>query len=83
MQIQRPTLILDKEKCLRNIKTMLDKSRKHGLIFRPHFKTHQSAVIGNWFSEFGVTSITVSSVFMAEYFADNGWKEDFWISSTI
>ena len=31
------------------------------LSFRPHFKTHQSAEIGSWFRDFGVTRITVSS----------------------
>ncbi len=54
---------------------MTEKAKKHNLIFRPHFKTHQSAEIGNWFKDFGVKSITVSSVEMAEYFAGNGWND--------
>ena len=52
---------------------MVEKARIHNLIFRPHFKTHQSAVIGEWFREAGVSRITVSSVTMAEYFAKAGW----------
>ncbi|WP_372776440.1 alanine racemase [Mangrovibacterium sp.] len=75
MDIVRPTLLLDKEICLRNIARMAEKAKAKGLIFRPHFKTHQSAVIGNWYRQFGVTAITVSSVRMAQYFAQNGWDD--------
>ncbi len=54
---------------------MAQKAKAHNLIFRPHFKTHQSAEIGNWFKDEGVNKITVSSVQMAEYFAESGWKD--------
>jgi len=74
MNITQPTLILDKQKCLRNIQRMSDKAKKHNVKLRPHFKTHQSKEIGNWVKSFGINSITVSSVSMAEYFADAGWK---------
>ena len=46
-----------------------------GVTFRPHFKTHQSAEIGEWFRAAGVTAITVSSVDMALYFARHGWND--------
>ncbi len=74
-EILKPTLVLDKNKCFQNINRMCEKSHKHNLIFRPHFKTHQSAEIGNWFRDFGVSKITVSSVRMASYFFRNGWKD--------
>lgn len=74
-QIKRPTLILNKEKVLRNIRRMTEKAKTSGVFFKPHFKTHQSAKIGEWFREFGVTGITVSSVSMAYYFYKNGWKD--------
>jgi D-serine deaminase-like pyridoxal phosphate-dependent protein len=45
------------------------------LIFRPHFKTHQSVEVGEWFRQTGVTAITVSSVSMAQQFADAGWQD--------
>ncbi len=70
-----PALILDRIKCLGNIEKMAQKAKKHGLGFRPHFKTHQSAVIGQWYRDFGVSEITVSSFRMAEYFAGAGWKD--------
>jgi len=70
-----PVLLLDQEKCLKNIEKMAQKASSSQLSFRPHFKTHQSAEIGNWFREFGVSKITVSSFRMAQYFADAGWKD--------
>ena len=73
-EIVYPTLLLDKEICLRNIARMAEKAASKNLDLSPHFKTHQSATIGEWFREYGVESITVSSVQMAQYFARNGWK---------
>lgn len=75
VEISRPTLIIDKEICELNIERMAQKAAKHNMRFRPHFKTHQSAIIGEWFKRFGIEAITVSSVQMAEYFAANGWKD--------
>ncbi len=74
-EIIRPTLVLDKEICLRNIEKMMKKAAEFKLKFRPHFKTHQSAEIGEWFKLFGAEAITVSSVQMAEFFAANGWRD--------
>lgn len=73
--ITSPTLLLDKNKCLENIRFMTEKAKKYHVIFRPHFKTHQSRIIGNWFKQFGVDKITVSSVHMASYFANDDWKD--------
>ncbi len=69
-----PTLLVNKDICLRNIERMVSKARASNTILRPHFKTHQSAEIGNWFRDFGIDCITVSSIKMAAYFAANGWK---------
>ena len=75
MEIIRPTLVLDKDTAIRNIETMVRKAESLHLNFRPHFKTHQSAEIGEWFRTAGVKSITVSSLTMANYFADAGWDD--------
>jgi len=75
MNISKPTILINEKQCRENIAIMAKKAEKHNLIFRPHFKTHQSARIGEWFREAGIDSITVSSVEMAEYFADHGWKK--------
>ncbi|MDQ1351629.1 MAG: hypothetical protein QG657_1934, partial [Acidobacteriota bacterium] len=67
---------MDKEKALKNIIRIKEKiARSPGVRFRPHFKTHQSAQIGQWFREMGVSAITVSSVDMALYFAQHGWTD--------
>lgn len=75
MNIKVPTPIIDKNKCIANILTMTAKARNNHVIFRPHFKTHQSAEIGKWFRNEGVNAITVSSVSMAAYFATHGWND--------
>lgn len=73
--IVRPTLLLDEARARRNIAAMAAKARRLGLRFRPHFKTHQSAAVGEWFRHEGVSAITVSSPAMAEYFAAHGWDD--------
>lgn len=75
LEIIRPTLVVDKEICWQNIERMAQKAANHHMRFRPHFKTHQSAKVGEWFKQFGIEAITVSSVQMAEYFAAHGWKD--------
>ena len=67
--ITTPTLFIDVAKCKANIKKMFLKAQEHQLDFRPHFKTHQSLTIGQWFKELGVSKITVSSLSMANYFS--------------
>jgi D-serine deaminase-like pyridoxal phosphate-dependent protein len=54
---------------------MNDKAQKSGVVFRPHFKTHQSLEVGRWFRKAGIERITVSSVRMANYFARDGWDD--------
>lgn len=73
--ITHPILIVDENRCKNNIKRMAKKAVSAACEFRPHFKTHQSAEIGEWFRKEGVTAITVSSVSMAEYFHHNGWND--------
>ena len=73
--ITKPILLINQSKVKRNIRRIAEKARKNGVIFRPHFKTHQSAEIGELFREKGVQKITVSSVSMAEYFAGHGWND--------
>ncbi len=72
--ITKPTLLLDKARCQKNIAKMVAKAQRHGLVLRPHFKTHQSLLVGSWFKEAGVKKATVSSVSMAQYFASE-WDD--------
>ena len=74
-RIDGPTLLLDERKCRANIDRMVSKARNARVTFRPHFKTHQSVQIGQWFREEGTKAITVSSIAMGQYFADVGWED--------
>ena len=75
LTIRKPTLLLDEQKCRQNIVRMCEKARRSGVVFRPHFKTHQSQAIARWFREQGTDRITVSSVTMAKYFAADDWND--------
>lgn len=54
---------------------MVSKANSLNAEFKPHFKTHQSVIIGRWFRDEGITGITVSTPQMAEYFVDDGWND--------
>ena len=73
--IEKPQIVVDLNKAGNNITRMADKFQQRGVFFRPHFKTHQCAAIGERFRKVGVTAITVSSLDMAGYFADHGWDD--------
>jgi D-serine deaminase-like pyridoxal phosphate-dependent protein len=73
--IDAPTLLLNAQRARRNIMQMAQKARNNQVRFRPHFKTHQSAAVGEWFRQAGVSAITVSSLEMARYFAAHGWDD--------
>ena len=75
LNITKPTALLDETIARRNIQRMADKATRSGVRFRPHLKTPQSGGVGDWFLEAGVTAGTVSSVSMAQYFAENGWQD--------
>lgn len=74
-QVQRPTLVVNRQRAEQNIRQMAEKAARSGVRFRPHCKTHQSALVAEWFRHGGVQQITVSSVRMALYFAAHGWED--------
>ncbi|MDF1666129.1 MAG: alanine racemase [Planctomycetota bacterium] len=74
MMIVHPTFLINEARCRENIRAMALKARKNGLCFRPHFKTHQSIEVASWFREES-SAITVSSLRMAEFFINAGWKD--------
>ena len=74
-EIKIPTLVLNETIARENMKKMAAKAVAQNIRFRPHFKTHQSIRIGEWMREVGVNYITVSSVSMAQQFAQHGWKD--------
>ncbi|WP_245964554.1 alanine racemase [Rufibacter immobilis] len=74
-QISEPTLLLHEQIARANIHRMAEKAKRQNVRLRPHFKTHQSRQVGEWFKVEGVTAITVSSAKMAQYFARHGWSD--------
>jgi len=71
--IKTPTFLINEAVAKKNIQVMVHKAKLNQIRFRPHFKTHQSAKIGNWYLDAGVRCIQASSVTMANYFAGAGW----------
>ena len=74
IDVVKPTLLLNQEKSINNIKNILQNIKYSKINIRPHFKTHQSLEVGRWFKKLGVQKITVSSVSMAKYFSDE-WDD--------
>lgn len=74
-KIVKPTLIVNLSTCKSNILQMNQKCKNSKVVFRPHFKTHQSIQVGQLFNESGINQITVSSVDMALQFASLGWRD--------
>lgn len=73
--LNRPQAIVIEQNCRNNIKKLKAKARSNKADCRPHFKTHQSHIVGNWFKEEGISAITVSSPQMAAYFMQYGWSD--------
>lgn len=73
--IKEPAVYINEEIVRQNIRTIHEKVKKQNKQFRPHFKTHQSAKIGEWFKEENIHLCAVSSFAMARYFAQNGWND--------
>lgn len=74
-KLTRPTLLLDEQQARANVHRMVRQAEQADVVFRPHFKTHQSAALGALFRTAEVQKITVSSLYMARYFADHGWDD--------
>ncbi len=73
--ITTPTVVLDKLKCIANIRRMSEKAKLAKVRLRPHCKTHACLEVARWMREEGnVQAITVSSLSMAEYFS-NEWED--------
>ncbi|MBL0026662.1 MAG: alanine racemase [Saprospiraceae bacterium] len=75
LNLLEPTLVINEDICRQNLQRMTERAKRHKVLFRPHFKTHQSIEIGEWFRDAGVTAITVSSIKMATFFAEHGWED--------
>ncbi|MFY0675551.1 MAG: alanine racemase [Bacteroidia bacterium] len=73
-RLTEPILLIDIDKLKNNVRGFQKKCKANELALLPHFKTHQSATIGQIIKEQGINGITVSSIKMAKYFAQNGFE---------
>jgi D-serine deaminase-like pyridoxal phosphate-dependent protein len=73
--IKRPSLVIDTLKVNGNIQKFIKKAKVNKVLFRPHFKTHQSERIGELFRKQGIDKIAVSSISMAKVFVKNAWSD--------
>jgi D-serine deaminase-like pyridoxal phosphate-dependent protein len=74
-KITKPFLFVNETRVKRNNERITKKAIESHVRFHPHFKTHQSALIGECFRDLGILTITVSSLDMAEYFASHNWND--------
>ena len=74
-QVIEPTLLINEQIVRKNLKSMAEKAQRNGLTLRPHCKTHQSHTVARWMRDYDINSITVSSIRMAQYFAEDGWDD--------
>jgi len=70
-----PQAIVDVDIAQRNIGKMIALAERDQVRLRPHFKTHQSALVAEWYSNAGITQCAVSNIEMAELFVAAGWKD--------
>jgi D-serine deaminase-like pyridoxal phosphate-dependent protein len=70
--LDTPTLLLDKNKLMTNIKKMSLFAKEHKVNLRPHIKTHKSAEIAKLQLEQGAVGITTAKIEEAEVMADAG-----------
>ena len=76
-ELDTPTLLIDKEVMMKNIKTMQEYADRNKVALRPHTKTHKMPYLAKIQEEYGCQGITVAKVGEAEVMAENGLKDIF------
>src|ERR1700735_790513 len=70
-----PSLVLDRQILLRNIRTMAGNLSRHKVPLRPHMKTAKSIDVARLVLNGQPGGITVSTLAEAEYFASHGIRD--------
>ena len=81
-ELDTPTLLIDKEVMMKNIKTMQEYADRNKVALRPHTKTHKMPYLAKIQEEYGCQGITVAKVGEAEVMAEN-WLKDIFIANEI
>lgn len=74
-QIDTPALIIDKDIAIKNIEMMQNIANKHGVVLRPHIKTHRMSYFAKIQIDKGATGIACAKIGEAEVMAANGIKD--------
>ncbi|MBY0147412.1 alanine racemase [Neobacillus niacini] len=70
--LETPSLLLDYQKLVMNIKNIADFAEDQGISYRPHIKTHKSVKIAKLQLEAGAVGVTCAKVSEAEVMAAGG-----------
>lgn len=76
-ELDTPSLIINKEIMMNNIKFMQEHANKYGVSLRPHTKTHKMPRLAKIQEEYGAKGIAVAKVGEAEVMAKNGINDIF------
>jgi D-serine deaminase-like pyridoxal phosphate-dependent protein len=73
-----PALLLDRQILESNLDAMAQRLTDLGVSLRPHIKTHKCIEIADLQRQRGIAGLTVSTLYEAEVFADNGFDDMTW-----
>lgn len=77
LELDTPSLLIDRERLLKNLTDMQRYADDNGVKLRPHTKTHKMPEIAKWQEEQGACGIAVAKVGEAEVMAGHGLKDIF------
>jgi D-serine deaminase-like pyridoxal phosphate-dependent protein len=70
-----PSVIVDRQRALRNIDRLQDAANRRGIGVRPHAKTHKSPQVARWQLDRGAIGICCAKLGEAEVFAAAGFTD--------
>ena len=80
--LETPSLLINQDRAMENIRMMQDRANALGLKLRPHIKTHRMAYFAKLQVEQGACGIACAKIGEAEVMADNG-IEDIFIANEV
>jgi len=78
IDVETPALLLHRDVMERNLEHMANRAKKLGVALRPHTKTHKCLELGRRQQAYGAQGITVSTLFEAQTFARDGFRDLTW-----
>src|SRR6266581_2631157 len=78
IDVETPALLLHRDVMERNLEHMANRAKKLGVALRPHIKTHKCLELGRRQQAHGAQGITVSTLFEAQAFARDGFRDLTW-----